>query len=274
MAIFEPSGQSNISAMTSLSVIVILLSISPSVAFLAPTSHPLKGYEFKSGRSFQAPGVNSFVIGRKSKEVNEENIDPDDNMSSSSMPPGKSNTTSSILDKVKEQTISEGIGGQGGHVYDVNLFKRNLLQDTMVAYKAELFKLLNSPRSNEQEISDKLSALVEGSPVRTTSDSNLLEGTWALAYSTFSTAKSSFFLIRYQSSVVSPHAFVSHSLNFFFFSSFQALVCEKSSRVWKSATDSQKQQFRLSQNTCHEADRRQRIALLVCGQIIFSRRTR
>ena len=163
---------------------------------------------------------------------------------------------------------------KGGHVYDVNLFKRNLLQDTMVAYKAELFKLLNSPRSNEQEISDKLSALVEGSPVRTTSDSNLLEGTWALAYSTFSTAKSSFFLIRYQSSVVSPHAFVSHSLNFFFFSSFQALVCEKSSRVWKSATDSQKQQFRLSQNTCHEADRRQRIALLVCGQIIFSRRTR
>ena len=92
------------------------------------------------------------------------------------------NESSSILEKVRSQAAAEGIGGQGGRVFDVNALKRNLLQETMLAYKYEFFKLLNTPTSTEQEIVEKLSALVEGSPVRTTTDSNLLDGTWALAY--------------------------------------------------------------------------------------------
>ncbi|KAL7579864.1 hypothetical protein ACA910_004875 [Epithemia clementina (nom. ined.)] len=92
-----------------------------------------------------------------------------------------SNESSSILEKVISQA-AEGIGGKGGRVFDVNALKRNLLQETMLAYKYEFFKLLNTPKSTEQEIVEKLSALVEGSPVRTTTDSNLLDGTWALAY--------------------------------------------------------------------------------------------
>lgn len=92
------------------------------------------------------------------------------------------NSTSSILEKVLAQSAVEGIGGKGGYVYDVNSLKRNLLQETLKAYKVELFQLLNAPQSTEQDIVEKLSALVEGSPVRTTTDSNLLDGTWALAY--------------------------------------------------------------------------------------------
>ena len=101
--------------------------------------------------------------------------------------PGLTNSTSSndspsILKKVISSQAAEGIGGKGGRVFDVNALKRNLLQETMLAYKYEFFKLLNTPKSTEQEIVEKLSALVEGSPVRTTTDSNLLDGTWALAY--------------------------------------------------------------------------------------------
>lgn len=77
----------------------------------------------------------------------------------------------------------EGIGGQGGVVYDVNRLKRNLLQETIQAYKKELWNLLQSPISTEEEIAEKLAALVQSSAVRTTTDSNLLDGTWTLAYS-------------------------------------------------------------------------------------------
>jgi len=81
-----------------------------------------------------------------------------------------------------ERERGTGIGGDGGAVYDVNRLKNNLLQETMLAYKQELFRLLNSPVSTEQEIVEKLAALVQASAVRTTTDSNLLDGTWGLAY--------------------------------------------------------------------------------------------
>lgn len=75
-----------------------------------------------------------------------------------------------------------GIGGLGGVVYDVNRLKRNLLQETMRAYKKSVWNLLTDITSSELDICEKLAALVQGSPVRTTTDSNLLEGTWTLAY--------------------------------------------------------------------------------------------
>jgi hypothetical protein len=81
----------------------------------------------------------------------------------------------------------EGIGGQGGYVYDVNSLKRNLLQETVLAYKKELWTLLLQYQTagsgvTEWDVVDKLAALVQASPVRTTTDSNLLDGSWCLAY--------------------------------------------------------------------------------------------
>jgi hypothetical protein len=52
----------------------------------------------------------------------------------------------------------------------------------MNAYKAELYHILNSPMSTEYYILTKLAALVQGSPVVTTTDSNLMDGSWTLAY--------------------------------------------------------------------------------------------
>lgn len=68
-----------------------------------------------------------------------------------------------------------GIGGLGGIVYDVNKLKRNLLQETVRQYKQDLLSLLSNPRTTEQDVTWKLGALVQGSAVRTTTDSNLLD---------------------------------------------------------------------------------------------------
>lgn len=84
-----------------------------------------------------------------------------------------------------------GIGGKGGLVYDVNRLKRNLLQETLRAYKRELWDLLSSPTSHkEDDIVNKLAALVQASPVSTTTDSNLLDGDWVLAYRSQQSASS------------------------------------------------------------------------------------
>lgn len=83
----------------------------------------------------------------------------------------------------REGPNSPGIGGEGGVTYDVNSLKRNLLQETVRAYKMELLALLQSPSATENVIAEKLGALVQASPVRTTTDSNLLEGVdWTLCY--------------------------------------------------------------------------------------------
>ena len=101
-------------------------------------------------------------------------------------------------------TVIEGIGGKGGAVYDVNILKRNLLQETMKAYKDELFELLSrSTPTDDAEVVDKLQALVQASPVRTTTDSNLLDGddAWVLAYrSQFPTTVASLVLYEGDSS--------------------------------------------------------------------------
>lgn len=93
--------------------------------------------------------------------------------------------TNTTPTSVIQRQVVEGIGGEGGHVYNVNLLKRNLLQETMSAYKEELFELLSrSTPTDEAEIVEQLSSLVQASPVRTTTDSNLLDGAddWVLAY--------------------------------------------------------------------------------------------
>ena len=83
---------------------------------------------------------------------------------------------------LRRQEEDIGIGGKGGLVYDVNRLKRNLLQETMTAYKEELWDLLAD--GDDGEIVEKLLALVQASPVRTTTDSNLLDNKdeWFLAY--------------------------------------------------------------------------------------------
>jgi len=91
------------------------------------------------------------------------------------------NATATVI-STPATTTEQGIGGDGGWVYDVNRLKRNLLQETTSAYKNELWSLLESPRSTEAAIVRKLAALVQASAVRTTTDSNLLDGRWTLAY--------------------------------------------------------------------------------------------
>jgi hypothetical protein len=80
-----------------------------------------------------------------------------------------------------ETTTSEA--GQRVHYYSkVNRWKRNLLQETIRAYKGELWRDVQSPWSTESHIVEKLAALVQASAVRTTTDSNLLDGPWAQVY--------------------------------------------------------------------------------------------
>jgi hypothetical protein len=75
----------------------------------------------------------------------------------------------------------------GGAVFDVNKLKRNLLQETVQLYKEDMLALLSHPETTEQDVARKLGALVQGSAVRTTTDSNLLDndvGALAKSYAT------------------------------------------------------------------------------------------
>ena len=86
------------------------------------------------------------------------------------------NTTGNVNDE-KLQTL-----GIGGVVYNVNRLKRNLLQEAIRDYKEDVLSFIRNSQRTEQEIVDKFSALVQASPVRTTTDSNLLDGTWWLVF--------------------------------------------------------------------------------------------
>lgn len=89
-----------------------------------------------------------------------------------------------------------GIGGKRGYTYDINKLKKNLVQTSVKQFKKDLLQLLiNNPtkyskRKRRQilqqklNIEEKLAALISSNPVATTTDSNLLEGTWELAFST------------------------------------------------------------------------------------------
>jgi len=92
-------------------------------------------------------------------------------------------------------TIAEkevvGIGGKQGYTYDVNKLKNNLVQKSVRQFKQDLHLLLlnisppNNPKAEAKrrfQIEEKLAALVSANPVATTTDSNLLEGTWELAF--------------------------------------------------------------------------------------------
>lgn len=86
-----------------------------------------------------------------------------------------------------------GIGGKRGYTYDVNKLKLNLVQKSVRQFKQELLSLLISSSSSTKgyrsvqqrlKIEEKLAALISANPVATTTDSNLLEGTWELAFVT------------------------------------------------------------------------------------------
>ena len=85
-----------------------------------------------------------------------------------------------------------GIGGKTGKNssnYDVNKLKNNLVQKSIRQFKKELLLLLIETESatnmkRSLKIEEKLAALISANPVATTTDSNLLDGTWELAFAT------------------------------------------------------------------------------------------
>lgn len=117
----------------------------------------------------------------------------------------KSENTDTEENSSEAKEVSIGIGGKGGHVYDVNKFKRNLVQESMREYKHELLDLLanssallgdiNKRRTSTSSsgnlislpslgelINTKLYSIISVNPVLSTTDSNLLDGKWELAY--------------------------------------------------------------------------------------------
>ena len=102
-----------------------------------------------------------------------------------------------------------GIGGKGGFTYDVNKVKKNLVQESVKQFKNEILSLLQDEsiylaaksarvtdrttgenvrvmrerQSRDEAIEDKIASLVAANPVSTTTDSNLLDGSWRFAYS-------------------------------------------------------------------------------------------
>ena len=90
-----------------------------------------------------------------------------------------------------------GIGGKTGRNdsnYDLNKLKNNLVQKSIRQFKKELLLLLIETDNSKNlkhsiKIEEKLAALVSANPVATTTDSNLLEGTWELAFATSNAAE-------------------------------------------------------------------------------------
>lgn len=84
----------------------------------------------------------------------------------------------------ENRNTTAGIGGDGGVTYDVNKVKRNLYQETMKSYRDTLMEgLFADCMTMEEDIVNRLRILVQDSPVRTTTDSNLLDGQWRRAFS-------------------------------------------------------------------------------------------
>lgn len=115
-----------------------------------------------------------------------------DTTSASVVPPVPVLVPKAPIDKpyltIADQEIV-GIGGKKGYVYDVNKLKQNLVQKSVRQFKKDLLLLLISPPNNTKadikrrfQIEEKLAALISANPVATTTDSNLLEGSWELAF--------------------------------------------------------------------------------------------
>jgi hypothetical protein len=125
-----------------------------------------------------------------------ENISPPPitNNNNSNININTNNNNSTPIDKpyltIADQEIV-GIGGKQGYTYDVNKLKNNLVQKSVRQFKQDLHLLLlnipppNNPKAESKrrfQIEEKLAALVSANPVATTTDSNLLEGAWELAF--------------------------------------------------------------------------------------------
>lgn len=126
----------------------------------------------------------------------------------------KNNNTVQVPSHFIQGKETIGIGGNAGFVYDVNALKRNLVQESVKRCKQELLLLLGDGRQNnaagvsipskvgddqqrtamssssrwrrdrDDLIEDRLAALVQANPVSTTTDSNLLDGSWSFAFAT------------------------------------------------------------------------------------------
>lgn len=126
----------------------------------------------------------------------------------------KNNNTLQVPSHFIQGKETVGIGGNAGFVYDVNALKRNLVQESVKRCKQELLLLLGDGRQNnvagksisskdgdddrtaaisssprwrrdrDDLIEDRLAALVQANPVSTTTDSNLLDGSWSFAFAT------------------------------------------------------------------------------------------
>jgi hypothetical protein len=92
-----------------------------------------------------------------------------------------------------------GIGGKDGFFYDVNKLKRNLIQETVKNYKAELWDLLGTPSASMTLVEDKLAALVQANPISTMTDSNLLDrAEWCVAVKSIQPANVLFDSTRFE----------------------------------------------------------------------------
>lgn len=153
------------------SFLLLGVLLSPTVSFLSPLE-------------CHRPSTQLYGLFRKTGKVKAPiNGDPSASFGSTASSPSNVTDSSTVLsgnETRRNESDVTGIGGMGGVVYDVNRLKRNLLQETMQAYKSELWDLLLA--GEETAIVDKLAELVQASPVRTTTDSNLLDGSWCLAY--------------------------------------------------------------------------------------------
>ena len=92
----------------------------------------------------------------------------------------------------EEENKKNNVPLKGSKEYQNELnyqLKRNLVQETIYAYKNELLSELCRGKSDDEDMSpfdasvkDKLTSLIQVNPVSTTTDSNFLEGEWELAY--------------------------------------------------------------------------------------------
>lgn len=188
----------------------ILLAVPLSSAFLHPLPSPSIS---RCARSSSVPGLSlptssSKVGGLPCSKINfgggvngknstkaEDSSSSDDASSSSKTTTSNpqwtvsKDATSAIYRAPSPQNSTTGIGGKDGLVYNVNRLKRNLVQETILKYKKELWNLLGEARPSPERVHEMLASLCQVNPVSTTTDSNLLDGSWSLVFRSNQPAK-------------------------------------------------------------------------------------
>jgi len=136
------------------------------------------------------PDANNADDSTDDASANDADINPAPSPKDEQQPP-KTKPAGMINKPYLQIAEKEVVGiGYGGLVYDVNKLKNNLVQKSVRQFKEDLLLLLMGSESGQKEqkrrfnIEEKIAALVSANPVATTTDSNLLEGTWELAFAT------------------------------------------------------------------------------------------